>query len=74
MHENDARACIVDLGMQMSLAGWEDVWRMQGWGVDRFVDVGQMDTWVDMRVYDSEMQDGWADTWVEQRWRINGWI
>lgn len=49
MRENDARVCMVDLGMQdMSLAGWEGAWRMQGWGVDRFVDVGQMDTWVDM--------------------------
>lgn len=48
MRENDARVCMVDLGMQDMLAGWEGAWRMQGWGVDRFVDVGQMDTWVDM--------------------------
>lgn len=41
MRENDARVCMVDLGMQdMSLAGWEGAWRMQGWGVDRFVDIG----------------------------------
>lgn len=40
MHENGACAYIVDLGMQdMSLAGWEGAWRMQGWGVDGFVDV-----------------------------------